>query len=195
MARPARPELPARPVRRSGQVPGRADRRSRQDRTGRLLLRRAERRHGLAIVSQSRFRRKGAGALGPGTLLHRRGLLQRPQSGSPVSGRHVLRLLPCRPERDKPARGPGKPEMGKPGVEPGSAIFLGQSHFLLEHEAARHRQRARAQRGELPLPVVPHKPARQSGYVAGFDRLHEQSADDECGLQRSRPPRPEPGHR
>ena len=39
------------------------------------------------------------------------------------------------------------------------------------------------ERGQLPLPAVPHQPARLARHLARLDRLHEQSAHHERGLR------------
>ena len=63
---------------------------------GRLLFRLRHRHPRPAPVSQSGLRPGGEGQVGPGALLHRPELLQRPESRAALSGRHGLRLLPCR---------------------------------------------------------------------------------------------------
>ncbi len=91
VARRPRSDLPARSVRRRGEVPGRRDRRPRQDRAGRLLLRRAHRHRRPAAVSQPGLRREGAQALGRRALLQRPELLRLARSGEAVPRRHVVR--------------------------------------------------------------------------------------------------------
>ena len=60
LARRARSGVSARSVRRCGQIPWRHDRRAREDGSGRLLLRRADRHRRPAAVPESGLRRKGA---------------------------------------------------------------------------------------------------------------------------------------
>ena len=99
----------------------------------------------LAAVPQPRFRRKARSTVGPGryytdpSYYNDQNLVRPYRVGMSCAFCHVG------PSAINPPAGPGKPEMGEPGVESGRAILLGQPHFLLEHEAARRRQRARAQ--------------------------------------------------
>ena len=174
--------LPARSVREREQVSGRGDRRARQavrrrhDSAGRLVLWLRHRHRRPAPVPESGFRREGREGLGRGAVLHRSGLLQPQGPGAPVSRRHVLRLLPCRPEPGEPAGRSGASAVGQPQLVGRRAVHVGRPALHLQL-----RQAGRPQ--ELHVPARPHLPAGHDGYVAGLDRQHQQSAHDERGLR------------
>ena len=92
VARRPRSGLPARSVRRRDEVSGRADRRARQDRAGRLLLRRADRHRRPAAVSRTRTstrRRARTGTRSATTAIPT--YYYRPRPGAAVPRRHVVR--------------------------------------------------------------------------------------------------------
>ena len=87
-----------------------------------------------------------------------------------------------------PINPPARPEkpLGEPRLQHRRAVLLGRPHLLLEHPAADRDDLRRAQRGQPPLPAVPHQPAGRAGHLAGLHRLHEQPAHDERGLRGDR---------
>ena len=89
-----------RSVRERAEISRRRDRRARQDRAGRLVLRLRHRHPRAAAVPQSRLRRGGGEAWDPERYYTDPELLSIQGPGAAVSRRHVLRLLPCRPEPD-----------------------------------------------------------------------------------------------
>ena len=167
--------LPARSVRERTEISRRRDRRARQDRAGRLVLRLRIGHRRAAPVPQSRLRRGGEEGLGPGALLHRPQLLQPQGPRAAVSRRHVLRLLPYRPEPDQPAGRSCASGLEKPELHRRRAIHVGGPRVRLLGEP-----------GQLPVPVGPHLPAGQHGHLAGLDRQHQQPAHDERDLQSRR---------
>src|SRR4051812_44925376 len=110
--------------------------------------------------------------MGPRALLHRRELLQRQESRKAVSRRDVMRFLSRRTESQQSAEGSGTPEMGKPELQSGRAIFLGRSNLRVE-----------AGSDELRVSAVPHVASGRTRYIVCLDRLHQQSAHDEFALQ------------
>ena len=59
-------------------------------------------------------------------------LLQSQGPGAAVPRRHVVRLLPRRPEPDQAAGRSGEPEVGEPELERRRAVLLGRPHLQLE---------------------------------------------------------------
>ena len=80
---------------------------------GRLVLRRADRHRRPAPVSQSGLRRERAAPLELRALLQRSGVLLGSRSRAPVPRRHVVRLLPRRPESDQAAGRSREPDVGR----------------------------------------------------------------------------------
>ena len=89
-------ELPARSVRERSKISGREDRRARQERAGRLLLRLATGIVGLRLFPNPDFDEAAAKKWDPERYYDDPSYYQRQGSGAAVSRRHVLRLLPCR---------------------------------------------------------------------------------------------------
>ena len=173
VARRARSGLPARPVRQRGEVPGRADRRARQDRAGRLLLRRAHRHRRPAPVPESRLRRERAQGVGLGALLQRPDLLRldatscgrtasacRAASATSARTRSSRRPIPRTRSGRTSARTSARSTSGGTASSTGRATPTAQ----------------------LPLPGAPHLAARHARHLARLDRQHQQPADDERGL-------------
>ena len=170
-----RADCPADPFANDAEVSRRRDRRARQEPAGRVLLRRAHGHPGPAPVPQPGIRRGRGQEVGCGALLQRPRLLQLQGPRAPLPGRHVLRLLPCRPEPDRAAGRSREPEMGEHQRDGGLPVFLDRPDLRLGRRS-----------GELHVPAGPHPAAGHARHLAGVDRLHQQSAHDERDLQ-SRP--------
>ncbi len=158
-------------VRERAEVSGRRDRRARQDDRARLVLRPSHRHRRPPAVSEPGLRRTGGEELGCESLLHRQKLLQLEQVDQAVSRRHVVRVLPYRPEPGETAGGPGKPHVGEPQLERRGAVLLDRSDFLLEQRSDR-----------LRVPALSHVAPRFARHFAGLDRQHQQPEDDERRL-------------
>ena len=87
---------------------------------------------GLRLFPQSGFRRSRGQEMGSRAVLQRSQLLSVEGSGAALSGRHVLRLLPCRAEPGKAARRCRGAAMGESEFDCRRAVFLGRPHLLLE---------------------------------------------------------------
>ncbi len=179
VAGPAPRRLPRRPVRQCREVSRRRHRRPRQEPARRLLLRRAHRRARAAAVPQPRLRRGRGKEVGRGAVLQRSRLLQLQGSRPSLSGRHVLRLLPCRAQPDRPAGRPREPGMGEHQRHGGLAVLLDRPDLRL---GGRSRQ--------LHVPAGAHPAPRHARHFAGLDRLHQQPAHHERDLQSRPAPRP-----
>ncbi len=125
VARRARSEVPARSVCRSAAL----SRRARSARAGpscrsapTTASRPAWSACGCSPIRISTRRR--AAALELRTVLQRSGVLLRPRSRPAVPRRHVVRVLPRRPESDPAARRSGEPGMGASELERRRAVFL-----------------------------------------------------------------------
>ena len=169
-ARCAQSELSRRSVRGRGEVSRRPHRRARQDRAGRFAVRLRQRHRRVAAVPQSRLRRGGKGEVGCGRVFQGRS-----EPGASVPRRHVLRLLPCRPEPGASAGRSGQSAMGRSQFHRRRAVHVGGSPVRLSRQSR-----------QLHLPACAHLPAGRDGHVAGLDRQHQQSAHDERGLQPGR---------
>ena len=79
------------------------------------------------------------------------------------------------------------PSPTNPPAEPG-APGMGQSEFDRRRSVHVGRSAVRVQRRpeELHVSARAHLPAGRDGHLAGLDRLHQQSADDERGLRSRR---------
>ena len=87
----ARPDCPPDPFENADEIPGRADRRARQDGAGRLLLRRATGIVGLRLFPNPDFDEDARKQVGCGALLPRSRLLRIAEPGEAVPRRHVVR--------------------------------------------------------------------------------------------------------
>ena len=172
VARCARPQLPARPVRERRKIPRRRGRRARQEHPGRILLRIPDRDRRTAALPQSRLRRGRSKRMECRAVLQRSQLLPVEGAGAPLPRRSVLRLLPCRSEPREAAGEPRSAAMGESELDRRRAVFLGRPHLRVERRPV-----------DLLLPVPAHCPARLARYLAGVERQHQQSAHDERGLQ------------
>ena len=106
---------------------------------------------GLRLFPEPGVRREGGQGLGPRALLHRPELLQPQGPGAPVPRRHVVRLLPRRPEPGESARRSGASGVREPQLVGGRAVHVGRPALHLQLEQARGPQ-------ELHVPARPHLP-------------------------------------
>ena len=81
---------------------------------------------GLRLFPNPDFDEAAAQALGRRALLHRPELLQRQGPGAPVPRRHVLRLLPCRPEPGQSAGRSGASAVGESQLHRRRAVHVGR---------------------------------------------------------------------
>ena len=98
-----RPDCPPDPFENEQKYPGVKIGARGKNLPGRLLLRLRDRHRGTAPVPQSGFRRGRRREVGPGPLLQRPELLRVQRSDPTVPHRHVVRLLPRRPESGESA--------------------------------------------------------------------------------------------
>ena len=110
------------------------------------------------------------------TLLPRPGLLRAPRPGEAVPRRHVVRVLPRRPEPGQAAGRPREPEVGEPQLERRRAVLLVGPHLRLEGPTPTARASCTS---------AAHVAAGHARHLARLDRQHQQPAHDERGL----PPR------
>ena len=94
--------------------------------------------------------------------------------GAAVPRRHVVRVLPRRPESDQAARRSREPEVGEPQLERRRAVLLVGPHLQL---AGRRRTRQSFFYQALHTSRPGH-----ARHLARLDRQHQQPADDERGL-------------
>ena len=127
----SRARLPAGSVRKRDEISRREDRRTRQDRAGRVLLWLCNRHRGAAPVPEPRLRRGRRQEMGPEALLQRSHLLPLKRSGEAVPRRHVLRLLPRRADSDTSAGRSRASRMGKPQLERRRPVFLDRPHLFV----------------------------------------------------------------
>ena len=106
-----------------------------------------------APVPEPGVRREGGQGLGRRALLHRSELLQPQGPGAAVPRRHVVRLLPRRPEPGESARRSGASRVREPQLVGRRAVHVGRSPLHLQLEQARGPQ-------ELHVPARPHVSAR-----------------------------------
>ncbi len=168
--------LPGRSVRERDQVSRREDRRARQGAEALpvgSLYGYASGIVGLRLFPNPDFDDAAKAKWDPERVLHRSELLQRPEAASALPRRHVLRLLPCRAEPGASA-GRCRPIRNWPI----SAPRVGAQYMWVDRLFIYRRQS-----GQLHLPAGAHLPAGRDGHLAGLDRQHQQSADDERGLQ------------
>src|SRR6202022_4222760 len=109
--------------------------------------------------------------MGSREILYGRELLQGSQPHKALSRGHGLRILPCRTKSDPPAGRPVQSTMGQSQLNRRQPISLDGPGFRLFR---RHKG--------LSLSADAFLSSRNDGYVAGLDRLHQQSTHDECGL-------------
>ncbi len=184
LARPARAGLPARPVRQRSEVPRRADRRARQaarrrhDAAGRLLLRRADRHPRPAPVPESGLRR-GGGAR-PGTRS-----ATTPTRATTTARTWCARTASACPAASamsgpSPINPPADPEnpTGRTSARRSARSTSGSTGSSSALEQAERRTNFMYQL------VHTYRPGTH-GHLAGLDRLHQQPAHDERGLQSS----------
>ena len=124
--------LPARSVRERAEVSGRRDRRARQDGASRARTTASHRHRRPAAVSESGLRRGGRARRGTRSATTPiPAYYNVEQAGPAVPRRHVVRVLPRRPEPDQAAGRSGEPEVGEPQLERRRAVLLGRPHLRL----------------------------------------------------------------
>jgi hypothetical protein len=114
------------------EVSGREDRRARQDRARRFVLRLCKRDRGTAPVPKSRFRRSREEGLGSGPLLHGSELLQRQEARPALRVAMSCGFCHVGPNPVKPPADPENPEMGRTLIAGRRPVFLGGPHFHLQ---------------------------------------------------------------
>ena len=137
---------------------------------------------GLRLFPNPDFDAEAAEPLGPGTVLHRPEYYNRSDLVRPYRVGMSCAFCHVGPNPIDPPDDVRTP-MGRADLQSRRAVLLGRPHLLLEHRAPDRAGDAGAERGQLPLPALPHQPARLARHLAGLDRLHEQPAHDERGLR------------
>ena len=127
-----RADCPADPFEERAEIPRRQDRRARQDRSGRLVLRLCHRHRRVAPVPQSRFRRSGGEELGSRSAITptRTTTTTRTWCG-PIASACRCGFCHVGPSPDQPAGRPGASAMGQSELERRRAVFLGRPALRL----------------------------------------------------------------
>ena len=113
------------------------DRRARQDRAGRLVLRLGTGIVGLRLFPNPDFDEAAAKKWDPSATTPIPATTCDKRPGAALPRRHVLRVLPRRAEPDQAAGRSGEPEVGEPELERRRAVLLDRPHLRLGGEPER----------------------------------------------------------